>query len=265
MTGVSIKDIAAPSAGDSWNPQPGDTVAGDITLAKIMAPRQNTFTKLMEQELRVDLLTDSGETVTVWAVVNTDVDGDGYPSRLARTIASAVRTAGADDLEVGGRLGLGRVADVAPTQAGRSPAKDYVGEYQPPAKGVGLGLLGGSEPTPPPVAPPVMAAGTAQPVPAVNPFAGLMGQPVAPSVPKVRPEHANSLAAAFGATVDAVMEWPPSQMARAMVARGLGGPDILQMLSVAYGVDEAAASDWLMEAEQTTPPAANPLAGLLGR
>lgn len=277
--GVSIKDIAAPSSGDSWSPQPGDTVVGDVTFVRMMAPKRNTFNNQMEQEIRIDLLTDAGSTVTIWAVTNTDTEGDGYPSRLARAIATGVRNGGADEIEVGGRLACGRIADVPPSQPGRQPAKDYVAEYRPPSTGVTMtGLLGASEPTPPPTAPPVQMAGgllgtSVAPVQA-NPFAGLMGEPVAPTPPvgliqpKVQPQHLNSLAAAFGATPDAVAEWPPVQMARAMMAKGLDGPTILQMLTHAYGMDGGHAAEWLAEAEQTTPqpapPPANPLANLLG-
>lgn len=137
---VDLKHIAAPSAHTSWDPDPGDQIKGEITFAKIMGAKPNFDGDKLEQELRVDLVDEGGEQWTVWAVVNTDVDGDGYPSRLARAIAGAVNEAGADQLAEGGTLALARLDDVPPTKKGRHPAKDYAGAYQAPTAKVKLAL-----------------------------------------------------------------------------------------------------------------------------
>ena len=130
--GIPLDKIAPPSSHNAWNPEVGDSISGEITFMKIMPPKDNFDGDKREQELRLDLVTEDGEQVTVWAVVNTDVDGDGYPSRLARAISDAVRDADATELELGGKLALARIEDVAPSKKGRFPAKAFDGAYRAP-------------------------------------------------------------------------------------------------------------------------------------
>lgn len=147
---IKIDDIAPPTSGNAWKPEIGDVARGEITYLAVQAPRPSYDKKKMEQELRIDLV-EGEETVTVWATINNDVEGDGYPKRDARAIAAAVRAAGAAELEVGGYLAIQRVEDV-PTSF--QPAKDYVAEYRPPKPGgVAVASLIGD--TPPPAAPTV--------------------------------------------------------------------------------------------------------------
>lgn len=155
---VNLKQIAAPSSHESWDPEVGESVKGRITFAKIMGAKPNFNGDKMEQELRVDIVDDDGEQTTIWAVVNTDVEGDGYPSRLARAIAAAVDAAGSDELEEGGTLALVRVDDVPPSKKGHKPAKEYEGAYKKPSVQVKLALASqgdddGDDEEPPPPTP----------------------------------------------------------------------------------------------------------------
>jgi hypothetical protein len=287
--GVSIKDIAAPSSGDSWDPQVGDTVVGDITFVKMMAPKLNFNKDKLEQEIRIDLLEDNGHTTTIWAVTNTDTEGDGYPSRLARAIATGVRNGGADELEVGGRLAVGRIQDVPPSQPGRHPAKEYVAEYRPPSNGVSLNLLGGPQDSP--TQPPVQVAGapmmpppgtlqsqpafiTPQPAAVPNPFAGLMGEPMPAQPtglvhPQIQPQHMERASAIFGLTPSALAGVTPAGMAQLVKDKGVSAEDAFTVLAGLYGpgldgvLTEAISSTYHPPAPPPAP-AANPLAGLLG-
>lgn len=157
MTTKSIKidDIAPPTSGNAWKPNVGDIARGEITFLQVQAPRPSFDKKKMEQELRIDLA-DGDETITVWATINNDVEGDGYPKRDARAIAAAVRAAGATELEVGGYLAIQRVEDV-PTSF--QPAKDYVAEYRAPKPaGVAVSsLLGPTDTAPAPTETPASA------------------------------------------------------------------------------------------------------------
>lgn len=137
---VDLKHIAAPSAHISWQPEVGDSIKGTITFAKLMGAKPNFDGDKLEQELRVDLVDDDGEQFTIWAVVNTDVEGDGYPSRLARAIAAAVSADGADSLEEGGTLAVVRTEDIPATKKGRKPAKAYDAAYSKPTAKVKLAL-----------------------------------------------------------------------------------------------------------------------------
>lgn len=124
---VPIGDIAPPS-GDPWRPEIGDIAKGVITYAGT-SERVSQFSGHTERTLRVDLDAD-GDNTTIYATVDTNVNGDGYPKRDARAIADAVRAAGATHIEVGGTLAIKRVDD-HPTEKG--PAKAYQAQYKPPA------------------------------------------------------------------------------------------------------------------------------------
>ena len=138
--GIPLDKIAAPSAHVAWDPDVGDTISGVITFAKIMTPKANFDGNALEQELRVDVVDEDGEQQTIWAVVNTDIEGDGYPSRLARAISSAVADDGASELEEGGKLAGVRVEDIPPAKKGRSPAHDFDFAYNKPSAKVKLAL-----------------------------------------------------------------------------------------------------------------------------
>lgn len=253
--GLNVNDIATPSASNSWDPQVGDIVEGEVALVKLMNPKPNYNRTANEQEIRLDL-DNGGVTTTVWAVINTDVGSDaGYPSRLARAIATAVRKAGCEDLEEGpgSWLKIQRIADVQPTQAGRSPAKEYVAEYRPPRKGIDMTALA---PTPNVVTPPAAA----------DPFAGLMGQPVPLPMPTVLAQHRERMGAIFGMDARTLTETTPVTLVRMCLGKGLDDNGVAQVLTVAYGVDTAQVAEWLAEARATQAQAApvDPLAALLG-
>ncbi len=123
---VSIDDIAPPS-GDAWSPEIGDAISGVITYAGTLE-RVSQFSGHTEKVLRIDLDDDENVT-TIWATVNTNINGDGWAKRDAKAIAAAVRAAGEKAVEVGGRLGIRRIADVA-TEKG--PAKAFEAQYKAP-------------------------------------------------------------------------------------------------------------------------------------
>lgn len=128
MTGIDVNDIAPPS-GTAWKPEPGELLKGVITYAATSHRDSYDKTKT-EESLRIDLELDDGETATVYATTNTDIEGGGWAKRDAKAIAAAVRAAGETRLELGGTLAIKRVADA---ETERGAAKDYVAEYQPPA------------------------------------------------------------------------------------------------------------------------------------
>lgn len=124
---INVDDIAAPQA-DAWKPAIGETVKGTITY--VWAGERTSYDgSKTEKQLRIVLDTGDAE-VTIYATMNTNVNGDGYAKRDAKAIAAAVRASGASTLEVGGTLAVKRVDNV-PTDKGE--ANVYVAEYQPPA------------------------------------------------------------------------------------------------------------------------------------
>jgi hypothetical protein len=141
---ISIDDIAGPD-GDSFKfESAGDTAKGVILHAE-QTRRESQFTGKTEEVLRISLETGGGDTVIIWPVTNTDVNGDGYATRMAKAVAAAVRASGQRTLEVGGTLAVQYVRD-QPSEKG-NPAKIYAAEYQPPtltaADDVGDGAVTG--------------------------------------------------------------------------------------------------------------------------
>ena len=131
MTSFNVNDLAPemPAGAPAWKATAvGDHVSGTVTYIGKLPPRPSYDGTKQEQSVRIDLDTDDGE-VSVYVVVNSDVEGDGYPKRNARAVAAAVRAAGCTDLEVGGKLAIQRVEDV-PTKAGK--ANDFTAVYKPP-------------------------------------------------------------------------------------------------------------------------------------
>ena len=139
---MDVDDIAPPSSTNIWKPEVGEAIAGIITYADTF--NGTDFDGVVRQRtLRLDIEADDGESHTIYAVTNTDLDSDdGYPKRNARAISDAVRAAGVRTLEVGGRFGMRREADIPPKKAGMSPSKAWSAQYQPPAAGVSADLLG---------------------------------------------------------------------------------------------------------------------------
>lgn len=141
MNSYDIADIA-PESGQAWKPEIGDTVRGTIVWVGDSV-RPNFDKTGDERSLRVDL--DTGDrVVSVYAVTCNDMTIDektgkpkGYPSRLARAIAGAVRTAGSQELVIGATLAVKRVEDV-PTKM--SPAKDFKAKYEPPVVAAGVAV-----------------------------------------------------------------------------------------------------------------------------
>lgn len=157
--GYDIDNIAPPGSGNSWKPEVGDKLAGTITyIGDLTGP--NYDQTATERKLRIDIAVDGDEenVWSIWPVIDTDINGDGYPKADAKAIAAAARAAGAKTLEVGGTLAIKRVEDEE-TKRGR--AKRWVAEYRPPAADAGLleGLAGETStapaPAPAPAAPSV--------------------------------------------------------------------------------------------------------------
>jgi hypothetical protein len=80
--------------------------------------------------------------ITLQTDESADEDDDGMrtlfvkiPSQMQSQIANAVRKAGGQELQIGGRLFVRYESD-KPTDA--SPAKQYIAKYEPPANGGGL-------------------------------------------------------------------------------------------------------------------------------
>lgn len=151
MTTMNSYDIGeiAPESGQAWKPEIGDEVDGTIVWIGDNV-RPNFDKTADERSLRIDLETSTG-IVSVYAVTCNDIAIDektgkpkGYPSRLARAIAAAVRASGSQQLVVGARLRAKRIDDV-PTKA--SPAKEFKAKYEPPAAGVPVDF---DEPAPAP-------------------------------------------------------------------------------------------------------------------
>ena len=139
MSSYDIGEIA-PESGTAWKPEVGDGIRG--TIVWIGDSIRDNFDKTaQERSLRIDLDTGTG-TMSVYPVICNDIAIDpatgkpkGYPNRLAKAVAAAVRAAGATQLAVGGTLAVKRVED-APTKA--SPAKDFRAKYEPPVAGVSV-------------------------------------------------------------------------------------------------------------------------------
>lgn len=141
MTSIDIGDIAGPD-GDSMSfKEVGDTAKGIITHLD-QSNRVSQFSGNTETVLRITLEQGDGSNVIIWPVTNTNVDGDGYPTRMARAIVAAVRKAEANTLSVGGELAV-QFASEIPTDKG-NPAKEFVAAYKAPAASVDANdLLGG--------------------------------------------------------------------------------------------------------------------------
>lgn len=130
MTSIDIDTIAGPD-GDSFKFENVGDIAKGVIAHVDTSERENRFNGNMELVLRVALEQDDGETIIIWPVLNTNVDGDGYASRMAKAIAAAARAAGATKIEAGGTLAVKFDREQA-TEKG-NPAKVYVAEYHPPA------------------------------------------------------------------------------------------------------------------------------------
>jgi len=131
MTSISIDTIAGPD-GDSFKFDAiGDTVKGRILHLEELE-RENRFNGKTEKVLRISLELDDGETAIIWPVTSTDVNGNGYASRMAKAIAAAIRAAGETDLATGGILAV-KFSGEQPTDKG-NPAKLFQAQYKAPAE-----------------------------------------------------------------------------------------------------------------------------------
>lgn len=167
--GVSVDQIAPPSGGDAWKPEIGDSLVGLITyVGTTTLPSYDK--KKREGKLRLDIEQDgTGDTITIWATTNSDLDGDGWPRRDAKAISMAVRAAGASVIEVGGRLAIVRGPDES-TEGGM--AHTFSAQYVPPAASVPVAQV-----APPPAAAPAPPAAVAQPAPVAAPPAAAAPAP----------------------------------------------------------------------------------------
>lgn len=124
-----VDKIAPPGSGASWKPEVGDQIVGTITyVGDLTGP--NYDRTATERKLRIDLDIGDGEVQSIWPVIDTNINGDGYPKADAKAIAAAVRAADVRAIEVGGRLAMKRLPD-EPTD--RGPAKRWHAEYEAPS------------------------------------------------------------------------------------------------------------------------------------
>ncbi len=130
MTAINVNDVAAPDGESFKFNEVGDTAKGVISHVE-QIERTNSFNQLTEKVLVISMEDDAGDTLKIWPVTNTNVNGDGYASRMARAVAAAVRAAGTDQLEIGGTLAV-KYSESIPTDKG-NPAKGFVAQYKPPA------------------------------------------------------------------------------------------------------------------------------------
>ena len=118
-------------------PAVGSVVVGHIYQPTELVPQRNFDTGeplLWEdgkprQQLKVVVMTDQRDP--------NDPDDDGLRALYLRgnsqkAVARAVREAGANDLEVGGRLMVKYIADGIPAKKGAKPPKCYEATYRPP-------------------------------------------------------------------------------------------------------------------------------------
>jgi len=204
-TSVGLSGIA-PKAGDSWKPEPGDIVEGEVLYVGTTIS-DSYDRKKKELELRIDLVQPTGQKITVWATMETDIDpatgqptANSYPKRDARAIAAAVQATGTGDIEVGGYLKMQRVAD-EPTDFGE--AKTFVAQYtRPKPKPAGVQLPPANTPAPAP-RPATPAPGAFQTPPAA-PVHALPDHvpPFQPIPAQFQPAATPAPAVADGATLD---------------------------------------------------------------
>ena len=126
---ISIDDIAGPDGESFKFNEVGDTAKGVIVHAE-ETTRESQYSGKDEKVLRISLEQDDGEITIIWPVTNTDVNGGGYASRMAKAIAAAVRAADRKTLENGGTLAV-RFDGEKPSDKG-NPAKLFVAQYKPP-------------------------------------------------------------------------------------------------------------------------------------
>ena len=138
----------APSSGNSWKPEIGDTVSGLITYVGTSIGKNFDGDK-DEEQLRIDIEEETGETVSVWAVINTDVNGGGGPKIIARIIREAVVAAGATSIEVGGRIVIKRIADLPQTDPKKHAAKFFEAAYKTPTAAVSTDTIAAPAPAAP--------------------------------------------------------------------------------------------------------------------
>ncbi|MCP4965711.1 MAG: hypothetical protein GY926_10790, partial [bacterium] len=93
--------------------------------------RESQFSELDEEVLRIAIEQDDGETVLLWPVINTDVNGNGFATLQAKAIVAAVRKAERKTLEEGGTLAVKFYAEKE-TKKG-NPQKLFQAQYRPPA------------------------------------------------------------------------------------------------------------------------------------
>lgn len=106
----------------------GDTLKGTITQIKDPHERENQFNDRMETVMAITVETEDGEEWSVWPRLQP------YSS-MGGAIADATEDHG-HRLEVGGTLAVQFQSEMDTGKG--NPAKIYVAQYEPPAKGASV-------------------------------------------------------------------------------------------------------------------------------
>jgi hypothetical protein len=131
---MDINDLAPPT-GDAVSLEIGQVIEGVLEHVGDWRPSTSKFNPDRPTSPWL-LVTDDGENRTLW------VDKG---SRLATVLGGAMREAGLKDVQLGGRLKLGRTDDVDTGKG--NPMKDYRARYTPAPQTVKLDGLDDGVPT----------------------------------------------------------------------------------------------------------------------
>ncbi len=126
---LHVDECGPPSAETFKFENVGDMVKGKILYVDKFV-RTSEFTDLEERVAHIVLETDNGEPRSIWPILNTNVHGKGWASRLAKAIGAAARTKGSEVVEVGAMLAV-KHDKLIPTDRGHD-AKGFVAQYEPP-------------------------------------------------------------------------------------------------------------------------------------
>lgn len=171
MTGIDVDDIGAPPSHEAWKPAVNEVIKGTILYVGSWVG-ENFDGDGHEKKMRLDVQPDDGTPPrSVYCVLNNDVNGDGWPDRMAKAISAGARAAGATRVQAGDTIAIQRLADGEPSRAGMNPPKQWNASYRVATPAAGVDLLG-AEPATAPAAP-AAAPAPAPAAPAAAPATGL--------------------------------------------------------------------------------------------
>lgn len=97
----------------------------------------------------ITLEQSNGDSVALWAKGGRTPDATtGSGESMLSAIGSAVRAAGAEGLEKGGKLAVAFTGEVEPKERGLNATKLYTAQYQPPVPSIPAADLFGDGPAP---------------------------------------------------------------------------------------------------------------------